>query len=79
MTWTQPLGPNAHLRCVRASAMKQEQGATLARIARETNSTIERKDTLGYGWTPEELRGIPAVGRNCAGAIRGTSPHAIRD
>jgi hypothetical protein len=26
----------------------------------------------------EALRGIPAIGRNVAGAIPGTSPHALR-
>lgn len=26
----------------------------------------------------QRLRGIPAIGRNVAGAIPGTSPHAIR-
>ena len=75
MTWTQPLGPNAHLRAVRASTMKQQQGETLARIAQETDSTIERPSYATAAGDQRKLRGIPAIGRGVAGAIRGTSPH----
>jgi hypothetical protein len=47
-----------------------------------TRDTIQANPhTLTFG-TPagdeRKLRGIPAIGRNVAGAIPGTSPHGIR-
>lgn len=46
------------------------------RITRET--ITDQPHTLTRGTAPgdaRKLRGIPAIGRNVAGAIPGTSPH----
>lgn len=51
-------------------------------IARETNGNIaieKRRQTVAYAPDPMDVRGIPAVGRNCPGRINGTRPDAILD
>ena len=51
------------------------------RILREVGADQPDTDTRTYataGGDERKLRGIPAIGRNVAGAIPGTSPHRIR-
>lgn len=48
----------------------------LARILLETGETAPPKQAAGAtsGGDWQRLRGLPAIGRGCAGAIRGTDP-----
>jgi hypothetical protein len=48
--------------------------AALVRIARETGDTPVAKRVLSLLGDEVQLRGIPAIGRGVAGAIRGTGP-----
>jgi hypothetical protein len=51
-----------------------EQAQQLARIARDTDVTLERPSHATAAGDTRKLRGIPAIGRCVAGAIPGTSP-----
>lgn len=52
----------------------------LARILIEVGEPAPASKTFRSAPAGDErtLRGIPAIGRNVAGAIPGTSPHAVR-
>jgi hypothetical protein len=57
--------------------LEADDRAKVARIVRE----VGEEDVAGVaggtaGGDERRLRGIPAVGRGCAGAIRGTNPVA---
>lgn len=61
--------------------IQREQGElrrALDRNARHPAAALDsRRVTSTPGGDPRELRGIPAIGRNVAGAIPGTSPHGV--
>jgi hypothetical protein len=56
-----------------------------ARIARETNTSLPASPAAptatAHTWSPEDLRGIPAIGRSVRGAINTSVPHidGLRD
>jgi hypothetical protein len=62
----------------RNADLDRHNAQTLIRIAQETGDTPLNRT---FGTPPgdeRKLRGIPAIGRGVAGAIPGSSPHAIR-
>lgn len=73
---TFPKGHNAYV-------MRCENAAKIARAARETGGSlvVQRKQMQHTAVDSIALRGIPAVGRGCAGVIFGTQPEreAIRE
>ena len=72
--WTMPAVVNLQ---VRNQAMRADSAKLLARVARETGGDVkaERKArSVLFAPDPMDVRGIPAVGRNCPGAIRFTRP-----
>jgi hypothetical protein len=68
----------------RAHNQRATQAATLAAVLRDLSPpelheiAAEKSYYASNGGDHLKLRGIPAIGRNVAGAIPGTSPHAIR-
>lgn len=62
----------------RAHELLTKQADQLATILNETNTEDLRVYRTTAAGDERKLRGIPAIGRNVAGAIPGTSPHAIR-
>jgi hypothetical protein len=54
----------------------ERNAKVMAQIAQETDPNIDLRPSSDD--RNQRLRGIPAVGRNVAGAIPGSSPHAIR-
>lgn len=64
------------------AAQVQEITRMLETAAAPTEEQDRRHRGLIAGRSAEgdeaRLRGIPAIGRNVAGAIPGTSPHAVR-
>jgi hypothetical protein len=71
--WTKPLGANAHLRCVKTATLKASQGQLLARIARDTDSAIQRPTRGTAAGDRMKLRGIPTIG--VGGAIPGQNEY----
>ncbi len=59
-----------------------QQATQLAEILRDIDPDAppiqERRYRAALPGDERALRGIPAIGRNVAGAIPGTSPHSIR-
>lgn len=65
---------NRHLRRAQENARTAK---LVARIARDTGGDLAQERKKLHAWTPSDsitLRGIPAVGRSVAGAIRHTRP-----
>lgn len=58
---------------IRHQQEAERQAKIMARLARETTGPIRVSSSRPAG-DERTLRGIPAVGRNVAGAIPGTSP-----
>lgn len=50
---------------------------TLARDVGGNIQTEKQRQSVLYAPDPMDLRGIPAVGRNCPGRINGTNPERI--
>ncbi len=57
---------------IRHLAEDEANAKIIAQIARETDPCVELRPSSDD--RNERLRGIPAVGKNVTGAIRGTSP-----
>jgi hypothetical protein len=63
----------------RAHEQRQAQAACLAAVLRDADPIVlERAYRATAAGDSRKLRGIPAIGRGVAGAVNGTSPHAIR-
>lgn len=61
-----------------ARQQRVDDRARLERITRDSAHVTEGAVTFGTpGGDERKLRGIPAIGRNVAGAIPGSSPHAL--
>ncbi len=56
----------------------EKNARLIARVAMETGDVPIRVVPGSLPGDERSLRGIPAIGRSVAGAIPGTSPHAIR-
>ncbi len=70
MSVPQPL-PRAYRRQLQA-----EDAAKVDRIVREAGEDVAPSSSAGAtaGGDERRLRGIPAIGRGCAGAINGSDP-----
>jgi hypothetical protein len=51
----------------------------IASLSIETGKPLARPTTVAFAPDPMDVRGIPAVGRNCPGRINGTRPDAVCD
>lgn len=56
--------------------ISQDLNTTVDKITPTEAGTATPTQTGGFGWSPEDLRGIPAIGRSVTGAINGTTPHS---
>lgn len=72
-SFTQPIGPDPLVRAVQLARLEQQQAKLLAELAREAPDDVPVRGATAGG-DERRLRGIPAVGRGCAGAIPGTRP-----
>jgi hypothetical protein len=73
----QPAIGDARLnRYARRAQDAARNAALIAKLALEPD-TPKLVRTASYAADPVDLRGIPAVGRNCPGRINGTSPESI--
>lgn len=61
-----------------AMQQRAEDRRKLEQITRDSEHLTAVKTFGAPAGDERKLRGIPAIGRNVAGAIPGTSPHAVR-
>ena len=57
----------------RTATIHMEQAVSRAVLEANTNAPIHKHDPAALP-APGEMRGIPAIGRTCPGAIPGTRP-----
>lgn len=74
-----PIGDARLNRYARQAADHAHNAILIARLALQPDAPkLEKPKTVRFAPDPMEVRGIPAVGRNCPGHIAGTQPeHAI--
>lgn len=60
---------------IRNAQLDAHNAAMLAQFDHEADIPDTTITGATAGGDEQKLRGIPAIGRGCAGAIRGTSPH----
>jgi hypothetical protein len=70
--FTRP-NPGIHRTLVIAE-LENHQAIVLATIAREVHGDVQAERSKHIP-SATELRGIPAIGRGVAGALKGSSPH----
>jgi hypothetical protein len=73
-----PIGDARLNLLLRRQAEHDRNAELIATLSRDTGTPIVRPSVL-YAPDPMDVRGIPAVGRNCPGRINGTRPDAICD
>lgn len=74
-----PIGEARLNLILRRTAEHDSNADLIATLSHETGTPIVRPSSVLFAPDPMDVRGIPAVGRNCPGRINGTRPDGICD
>lgn len=74
---TTPIGDDRLSLALKREALERAQAAVLLELSREGPDRVELRASkqLSQLGNEAQLRGLPAIGRGCRGAMRGSVPH----